>query len=578
MANATLQNLYRCQVRTCLYNKRRKKKKMRDLPKTYLDEKHFSFKNFLSFLKENKLLVFISIITLIIVFGVKLTNICFGIDSEIHIAANRYLNWMEIGRFGLVGLQKLWSDFLPNQEFFNPFLAIFLGCSFLLLGTLLWCFTINLFSNGSIKNICYIPFAVLFISHQVWTEQVYFVCQNAECLFIVLLSPLVVYLLFKGSLRFDFTKIAIGLIINTLCISVYQGITMLVYCGIFAMFILFKENSNLNKSHYIQICTTLIFLLVINTISYFTINKIVKLLFHIKKNDYLTNMITIADTSIFRRILHVMLYVYNLIFANIQPLNNFVKSIVAKVARTGWNAAEQNVQANLITNILYAPMIIIFFIQIIKNKKKSFLYIMSAICVLLSILTAQFIGGGSIRSQYVLPFSFSFILLYATNSLSNSKYTLIYKFSFLFFMLCGTKQVLISSMLNYSDVMRYKADCRLCFEISEKITSVQTNSETPVLLYGMYKQQFSSNYLKGTPCGYSPFEWDSGLSILDSTSRGIAFMKTQGYNFIPVTDENSIKKARIEAANMSDFPLQGCVKNLGDVIVVRLSESPYKEK
>lgn len=291
----------------------------------------------------------------------------------------------------------------------------------------------------------------------------------------------------------------------------------------------------------------------------------------------MTNKITIADTSIFKRILHITLYLYNLIFANIEPLNDFVKSIVAKVARTGWNAAEQNVQPNLLTNILYAPGIIIFFIQIIKNKKRSFLYFMSAICVLLSILALQFAGGGGLRAQYVLPFSFGFILLYATNCLCNSKCTLLYHVSFLLFMLCGMKQVLISSMLNYSDVMRYKTDCRLCFELSEKITSVQTNSETPVLLYGMYKQQLTSNFLKGTPCGYSPFEWDAGLNISDCTSRGIAFMKAQGYNFIPVTDETSIKKARIEAKNMPDFPFQGCVKNLGDVIVVRLSESPYIE-
>ena len=125
---------------------------MKAFPKSYLDEKHFSFKNFLSFLSENKLLVFISTITIIIVFGVKLTTISFGIDSEIHIDTKRYLNWMEIGRFGLVGLQKLWSNFLPNQELFNPYLAVFLGCGFLLLGTLLWCFAIDLFSNSTIKK------------------------------------------------------------------------------------------------------------------------------------------------------------------------------------------------------------------------------------------------------------------------------------------------------------------------------------------------------------------------------------------------------------------------------------------
>lgn len=553
---------------------------MTAIPKTYLDEKHLTVKNFVIFLRENKPLLFISFITVLVVFSVKLTNICFGIDTEIHISSDRYLNWMSIGRFGLVALQKLWTNIFPNTELFNPCLATFFGCFFLLCGTLLFCFVIDFFSNNSIKKICYIPFAILFISHQVWTEQIYFVCQSAECLLIVLFSPISVYLIFKGVVSGNSKKISISFLLIVFCISVYQGVIMLIYCCIFALFILFKENTNLKSKEYTRICISLILLMIGIAAVYFILNKCVQSIFRIEKSSYLVNFISLERTSFKKRFLHLGLYFYNLLFSNNQTFNELLKRIIAKVARTGWKAAEANVKPHLTANILYAPILLAFYVQIFKNKKSSVLYRLAAICILFCIIAFPIIGGGGapLRSQYVLPFAFSFIFIYVTNSLNNYKYNLIYKVCLIVFMLCGTQQTLKISMLNYCDVMRYKSDCQLSSNISVKINSICTDPEVPVLLYGVYHPQFDSNYIKGETCGYSSFEWDEGSSITDSTYRGLSFMKTQGFNYLPVNDNSLIQKARLEAENMPDYPASGCVKNLGNVVVVRLSESSYQSE
>ena len=260
---------------------------MKTISSTYLDEKHLTPKSFFLFLKDNKPLVFISITTIFIVFGVKLTNICFGVDTELHIASDRYLNWMEIGRFGLVGLQKIWTNFLSNNELFNPCLAAIFGCSFLLSGVLLWCFVIDLFSNKSITKLSYIPFSILFISHQVWTEQIYFICQSAECLFIVLLSPVSVYLLFKGTCTVNLKKIIIGFLLAVFSVSIYQGVIMLICCAIFAMFLLFKENTELQIKDYMKICVILLLLMLGIVVFYFILDKAIRFFFHVEKSDYL---------------------------------------------------------------------------------------------------------------------------------------------------------------------------------------------------------------------------------------------------------------------------------------------------
>ncbi len=550
---------------------------MTKISNTYLDKKHFSSTEFILFLKQNKLLFFISIVTTLIVYIGKLTNICFGVDSEIHISTNRYLNWMEIGRFGLVCLQKLWTNILPNKELFNPCLAVFFGCTFLFFGTLLWCFVIDMLSNNSVKNFCYIPFAVLFISHQVWVEQIYFVCQSAECLFIVFLSPVVVYLTFKGICTRNLKKTISGFILAIFCVSIYQGIVMLIFCSIFATFLFFKENSNLEKNEYTKICISLLLLMVGIVVVYGILDKCIQLIFHVEQSNYLVGQLGDENRSIFRQILKLGLYFYSLFFGNFQPINNILDPFLVKFARTGWTAIKGMHEQNLMANIIYFPFFIVFYVKVFKNKKISFLYAMSALSIIFCILAFPILGGGGVplRSQYVLPFAISFIFLYVTNSFEKSKYQAVYKICMFLFIICGARQVLISSMLNYCDVMRYKSDCRLCSEISEKINTVCDDSKIPVFFYGVHHPETTSNYVKGEVCGHSPFEWVDEKEFFDCTVRAVAFLKSQGYNYLPANEKSIAKKARKAAENMPDFPAQGCAKNLGDVIVIRLSESLY---
>ena len=435
-----------------------------------------------------------------------------------------------------------------------------------------------MFSDGSIKRSAYIPFAVVFISHQVWTEQVYFVLQSAECLFIVLLSPIAVYYLFYGSAKSSIKEIGFGFLLTVFCTSVYQGVLILIYCGIFALFVLFKEHTNLESKAYTRLCITLLVLMFASAGAYFAANKIVQLALHVRQSDYLVNQLGNDQNSALFTVVNLGVYVYKLVFAHCPPIAHIAEPIMAKTARTGWKAVEEIRTTSLMSNILLFPAVILFVMQILRNTKKSFLYVAAAFCVLLCVFALPIAGGGDapLRSQYVLPFAIAFVLLYAASKMNGK----VYQICIILFALCGARQTLVCSMLNYSDVMRYKADVRLSEEIAERIHSIGVSPEIPVFFYGVHHPQFSGNYIKGETCACSPFEWAGADDTVDSTYRGVAFMKTQGYNFsaVKADDEALIQRAREAAETMADFPLPNSVKNMGDVVVVRFSETLYQPK
>ena len=93
-----------------------------------------------------------------------------------------------------------------------------------------------------------------------------------------------------------------------------------------------------------------------------------------------------------------------------------------------------------------------------------------------------------------------------------------------------------------------------------------------MFIYGKYETRLNGAFIKKDMFGKGP---------LDATGRGIAFMNDvgfAGFDFKKVTADDMplIMKAREAAETMPDYPSAGCVQNLGDIIVVRLSETTYQ--
>lgn len=545
-----------------------------DFINNFESQKKLGIKDFYRFCVKNWTLVLAGISAILLVYGVRLGSYCFGVDTELYLGQKRYINWLEIGRFGLVFLQKITSLLIFHKETFNPWLATALSCVFLLFGTLLWIYFLDFFANGKIKSWCYIPFMLLFITPQVWTEQIYFVCQSAECILIVALSALASFFIFNGVVTESKSRIFTGFLISVLCVSVYQGVIVLIGCGILAFFVLSNENSQQTEKKAWFICLRILCILIAVIATYFVLNKIVLALTHTEKSSYLTKMLAVSQDGETGYLTQLALYIYKLTFAAFPPVQKICEPIFAKHARSGWAAVESIRNQNISATVLLPVATTLFIIQLFRNKNRSVILRVAGICLPLSIFALPLLGGSApLRSQYVLPFAFAFMILHLISQCQKPFSRLLALIAFL----VAARQTGICAMLNYMSAKTYETDVRLSTELAERLYSVGVDSETPVFIYGIHK---SPEGIHGEVAGFSPFEWASATSKSDSTDRGLAFMQTQGYFFLPVheDDEQLIEQARNYAQDMPDFPATNSVQNLGDVAIIRLSETTYQEK
>lgn len=125
------------------------------VPDLYIYEKGFSVKGFFNFCRENILLVIASLIILLAAYGINLTHVIISIDTDIHLDTG-LLHWMlRLGRYGYSLLEYLW---IKAGGGYNPFIAEFLGCLFLYLGALVWCYLFDIFAGYKIAQKYYIFF------------------------------------------------------------------------------------------------------------------------------------------------------------------------------------------------------------------------------------------------------------------------------------------------------------------------------------------------------------------------------------------------------------------------------------
>ena len=136
-------------------------------------------------------------------------------------------------------------------------------------------------------------------------------------------------------------------------------------------------------------------------------------------------------------------------------------------------------------------------------------------------------------------------------------------------------QIQDASLANYTDCLRYQQDKMVAHDIHRELQRQECGG-LPVILYGEHSSRYFIAHKFSEVSGHSIFEWTHPKDHKDSTDRGLLFMRALGYDYASTDDEALIQKARLAAEAMVDYPQPGFVQNLGDVVVVRLSETSYK--
>jgi hypothetical protein len=442
-----------------------------------------------------------------------------------------------------------------------------------------WCYIIALFRKDSGRNNVFIPFALVFMTSPVWSEQFYFVFQATETAFALSLCPLSIYLLYKGFLDNERVTLLWGFILLVFIISIYQAVVPLFCCGVFVCFILLQDNSAYDPRVYRRLCLQLFITLVAAMALFTLIGKIiVTFILQVEKSDYLDNMNQWGQVSLQRNFFNILLCGYKITIGGIPAVQVIAEPVMARFARSGMQGAQAiSNSASVMGNVLLLPATVVFIVQIASAMKKKIpcgrrlLYILAGIGIPFSIMLLSIAGGGSppARAMYALPFAFAFMLFYLI-SISKQKIAAIIICMALF---TSVRQVEITAQLLYSDYMRYQNDVQLARELDKIITPLQDNdAKVPVVLVGKYyaASQFKANYLQGEVPGHSVFEWDNKIEA--TNKRGFAFMDTLGIHY-DRPGEAQMNQALREAESMPFYPAAGCVKRLPGFIVVKLSDS-----
>ncbi|MCD7835903.1 MAG: glucosyltransferase domain-containing protein, partial [Lachnospiraceae bacterium] len=147
-------------------------------------------------------LILISVLIVLIHFS-KLNNAVIGIDTEDLIREQRkfYQGWLGIGRYGLVLLKRLFGGY----DEFNPYFTGLMTLVFLIASIFAFFYlwekaSGNAFvssGNAITDTVCWTAGAVLWASHPVITEQLYFSLQSMEVCFSILLTALALLCILK---------------------------------------------------------------------------------------------------------------------------------------------------------------------------------------------------------------------------------------------------------------------------------------------------------------------------------------------------------------------------------------------
>jgi len=513
-----------------------------------------------SFCKNNIPLIIATTLTLFFCYGIKLFQYSIGIDTEQFMVdkSGIFEFNVNIGRFG--------SNFLAwllHIKEFNPFTAFFSTFCILWLFTISHAYIIALFCKNTDKNNELIPFALVFASSPVWAEQFYFLAQAREVALMVLLCPFTIYIMFKGFIDKQKSKVIFAFLSLIFMTSVYQAMVPFFCCGVFICFMLFMETSDYKPKTYRNLCLKILAMFVCAMIAY------VIIFYMVQKIQYLNDMNKWGHTSIKESILRILLFAYTLTIGSIPQVQDIANSIIASHARSGMEAAKDIANiSKVFGNILLLPLALLFIIKCITIARKRYLYIIAAICVPLSIMFLAILGGNMppIRAIYVLPLAFAFMFFFLIKNCSG-------KFRIAIICLAlftAAYQAQITAQLFYSDQLRYNEDVRLAYEIRNIIG----DENLPIAIIGKYKtsEKFHANFLQGEVIGHSFFEW--GKDAREAVERKLDFMRCLGINFKAPNDEQ-IERAIYEAAYMPSYPNPGYVKNLPDMIVVKLSDFNY---
>lgn len=506
-------------------------------------------KKFYSFCKKNKYFIIFCFIISYFTYFIRLNNYSVSIDNEYPIKGGGNVfngvgnSWISIRRWALVLLTYV----VRLGDRFNPFYSNLVCLFFFNLFVILVSYLFYKYMKNN-KYIIYI-FGSAILTSPLYADQFCFTLQNAEVAIGLCLVALATYLSFKAVYENNIASYIMGTLVLAFSMGIYQAmyivyITLVV--GLFFAKISTEKSSNIKKE-------------ILNILKFITIFVIAHIITTIIANIFINvlnlNGQNLLTTTTWKRCPTRMCIkiIKNTLIREIFPTGLF------KVYNYSY------LISIVLTLLIIASMI--------KNKENN--KVLKSICLIFLLLTPFlliFIQGDYVPNRTMLSYSIVVAIIF-TSFINRFKEKDVLTLILIITTITGISQLKVTNDYFYSDLIRYKEDEKLTYEIFYSIESLdnlpsQKLSDCKIIFLGKYKTKSPGDIYKGDTVGSSFYGWDYETEFL-SNRRINSFAQIYGYKYImPSVEEIQNAKQYIDELNV--FPEKGSITIKDNIIIVRL--------
>lgn len=498
-----------------------------------------------------------------ILHGARGNTTAIGIDTEAMLWMGNmfYGGWLNTGRQGLF-LIKWLTGCIELHPYFAQMMTL------LLCGTAVFCW---LFMWEQLRHsdekagwFPWILGGLMFISHPVLAEAVYFTLQSAEIFLGMIMIVGALFLIegYKANHRKGIWRLILSSVITCWTFCIYQSF----------------------ESVFIVGCVSILFVQGLEKIRRKEHVTAKELLGSIPKYFAVFIVAFVINMIITKLYFGASTYLQNTIMWGKFPLRGILYMIVRHGVQTltGWRSVHYHFSFGL----LYLLCLVSTIVILVKRKpgKKvvwAMLFLQVALLSTPYLMTVLLGNSAPIRSQMVLPIMvclLGYLMNFHTHTqqIADNQKKRIYIGYGICALVCMTGifyQTRTTLDLYYTDQCRYEQDVALGRALIERLDEVTGGERYPVAVIG--KKTFSTNRvsLLGETIGRSFFEHDAEVEPLYfySNARVLGFLYTLGGDYSRA-NLDQVNEALYYSVNMPDWPAEGSVAMYNGIVVVRLSD------
>lgn len=503
-----------------------------------------------NFIRENKWVLWIAVLSVLLSYGVCLSGEVIGIDSEVNLNdADTFLkSWYSIGRFSLVFTKNLFGMRELNPAAANMLMAVMMVLYGIFADFLFYVFS----GNDRRMKIFYIIFPALFLTHPAYVQQYIFTVQAFEVALAVLICLASVFCISKWALEGRKVFLIPGILFMVWSFGSYQAFVpfyMSAALSVYLVYYFFHDGKEKNFYLKAAVCEAAAFFA-----AYFLYSLAVKAVIIWQegfsfRGSYLEGQLLWSTESVSVCIGAIKHYIGEVLLGR----NMFYTKTFFPFA------------------VLFAGHLLYTWV---KTKRKDYiLYAAAALVLFLSPFFLAFYQGKGIliRTQMSLPFAAAFFgaaamaFLFSARRKAAAAVTVLC----LFF---AVNQGTASARALFSAKMTYENDKMTAEQLivqMQLLDAAQPGQRVAML--GQYHPALpEAAGVRKESIGFSFFEWDF-MTDVGVSERGTGFLKALGFPFEPAAPEE-YTAAEVYGRNMPSWPRTGSVQKVGDVVVVKFSD------